>query len=317
MTKLSNSNPENIYAKINLVKTSRFGKLDILGIGLTIALVAIAYGGYRFWESNKSQDEMIAKFKESVQSLNLNLATAKKENTDLAEALTNEQNKNQLYETQIKDISNVVGELSGTVGILKKLSQTDPELLKKYSKVYFLNENYIPIPLGVIDTQYLYDQKRPQQFQGNALPFLQRMLEAAKSENVSLKIVSAYRSFGEQTTVKSGYKVVYGAGTANQFSADQGYSEHQLGTAVDLTSSEIKEVFTSFDKTKTYKWLKENAHRFGFVLSYPPNNSYYQFEPWHWRFVGVALATKLHDENKYFYDMPQREIDGYLVNLFD
>lgn len=299
------------------MKNSKFRKIDILGICLTIALVAIAYGGYRFWESNQAVNATISKLESSVQNLNTDLATAQKENTDLTEALTNEQNKNQIYEAQIKSISGVVGELSGTVGILKKLSQTDPELLKKYSKVYFLNENYIPTPLGVINPTYLSEKNRPQQFQANALPFLEKLLESAKAENLSLKVVSAYRSFGEQVAVKSGYKITYGAGTANQFSAEQGYSEHQLGTAADFTSDEIKEVFTNFEKTKTYKWLKENAHRFGFVLSYPPNNSYYQFEPWHWRFVSVALATKLHSENKYFYDLPQRDIDTYLVNIFD
>ncbi|MEK7495870.1 MAG: D-alanyl-D-alanine carboxypeptidase family protein, partial [Patescibacteria group bacterium] len=64
-------------------------------------------------------------------------------------------------------------------------------------------------------------------------------------------------------------------------------------------------------------WLTENAYKYGFILSYPKQNTYYRFEPWHWRFVGVALATKLHDGNKYFYDLSQREIDQYLVSIFD
>ncbi|MEK9173171.1 MAG: D-alanyl-D-alanine carboxypeptidase family protein, partial [Patescibacteria group bacterium] len=85
----------------------------------------------------------------------------------------------------------------------------------------------------------------------------------------------------------------------------------------DFNSLETKEVFLGFEKTNSYKWLTENAYQYGYVLSYPPNNIYYQFEPWHWRFVGVALATKLHNDNKYFYDFPQREIDEYLVNIFD
>ena len=117
--------------------------------------------------------------------------------------------------------------------------------------------------------------------------------------------------------MKSTYKFTYGSGTANAFSADQGYSEHQLGTTVDFTTEAIGGAFAGFDKTSAYTWLNENAYRYGFVLSYPKNNTYYVFEPWHWRFVGVALATRLHSENRNFYDLDQREIDQYLISLFD
>jgi hypothetical protein len=53
------------------------------------------------------------------------------------------------------------------------------------------------------------------------------------------------------------------------------------------------------------------------VLSYPKNNKYYIYEPWHWRYVGVSLATWLHDNGKYLYDVDQREIDEYLLTIFD
>jgi len=110
--------------------------------------------------------------------------------------------------------------------------------------------------------------------------------------------------------------VTYGSG-ANQFSADQGYSEHQLGTSVDFTIPANGAMFSKFESDPAYSWLVENAHKYGFTLSYPKGNAYYKFEPWHWRFVGVALATHLHNENKYFYDLVQREIDVYLIKLFD
>ena len=135
-----------------------------------------------------------------------------------------------------------------------------------------------------------------------------------------MKIASAYRSFGYQGTLKSDYKTTFGSG-ANAFSADQGYSEHQLGTAVDVTTTKIGDNFSSatkgFDGSDGYKWLAENAYKYGFVLSYPKGNTYYVYEPWHWRFVGVALATRLHNEKKNFYDLDQREIDGYLALMFD
>ena len=112
--------------------------------------------------------------------------------------------------------------------------------------------------------------------------------------------------------------MTYGAGTANSFSAEQGYSEHQLGTAVDFVTSENGYYLTtSFENTKTFKWLQENAYKYGFILSYPKGNTYYQYEPWHWRFVGKDLARKLHRDEKTFYSMDQRDIDRYIGKLFD
>jgi D-alanyl-D-alanine carboxypeptidase len=210
-----------------------------------------------------------------------------------------------------------VGAISGTVGVLEKLSKTDPELLQKYSRVYFLNEHFVPERLTEIEKPYLYTEKNPELVHALVWPHLKSMIDAASSSGVTLYIKSAYRSFDEQKAIKVGYTVVYGAGTANTFSADQGYSEHQLGTTADFLTKGLGGELDGFDKTPAYLWMQENAHRYGFVLSYPKNNSYYIFEPWHWRYVGVQLATFLHNQNKHFYDLEQRQIDEYLVNIFD
>ncbi len=244
----------------------------------------------------------------AVREFEESLSHSKNENVNLSTTLTNEQSKNTLFETQIKAIS-------GTVGVLKKLSETDKELLQKYSKVYFLNENYIPSHLTFIDQKYIYKKDKPLQIHTNVYPFLSMLLDAAMATNTPFQIISAYRSFAEQASLKTNYKITYGAG-ANKFSADQGYSEHQLGTTLDFTTSALGITFTSFAKTSAYSWLRDNAYKYGFVLSYPKDNAYYQFEPWHWRFVGIQLATKLHAENLHFYDLSQREIDSYLVSIF-
>lgn len=229
-------------------------------------------------------------------------------NANLSSWLASEQIKNEFFAQQISGIQ-------GTVNTLEKLSKTDEELLQKYSKVYFLNEHYVPLNLSVIDKKYTYNQDEVYQIHSNVQAYLDKILDAAQNDNVSVEIVSAYRSFGAQTSLKLGYTYTYGSG-ANQFSADQGYSEHQLGTTVDLTTTDSVP-FSKFETTQAYQWLQNNAHKYGFILSYPKNNQYYLFEPWHWRFVGVSLAAKLHDNNQYFYDLDQREIDSYLVSIFD
>jgi D-alanyl-D-alanine carboxypeptidase len=216
-----------------------------------------------------------------------------------------------------EEVSSKVVELSGSVLTLEKLSKIDPELLYKYSKVFFLNEHYIPERLVAIPLTHLYIEREPESIHSHVLPHLVSLLEDAKKEGVTIYVRSAYRSFDKQRGLKGIYTVIYGAGTANQFSADQGYSEHQLGTTVDFITIGLGGQLQGFENTNAYRWLVKNAHRYGFTLSYPEGNTYYIFEPWHWRFVGVKLATDLYENGKHFYDLEQREIDKYLISLFD
>jgi LAS superfamily LD-carboxypeptidase LdcB len=210
-----------------------------------------------------------------------------------------------------------IGTISNTVGQLNKLVNTDPELLQKYSKTYFLNEHYVPTEIKNIDASFVLVKDKSLQIHAQVASRLDDLLSDARDYGFHLGVVSAYRTFGEQSILKSTYKFSYGAGTANQFSAEQGYSEHQLGTTVDFVTPETADTLDGFDKTIEFVWLMKNAYRYGFILSYPDKNPYYKYEPWHWRFVGLALAKKLHDDNQYFYEMDQREINTYLGNIFD
>jgi D-alanyl-D-alanine carboxypeptidase len=221
-----------------------------------------------------------------------------------------EKKKNDKFEDQIKEISSTVGDLD-------KLSKTDEELLEKYSKVYFLNENYIPSDLSSIDNEWKYTESKDLELHSKVIPFFNKMEEAAKEDGVNLWVVSSYRSFGTQAGLKQSYLMTYGSG-ANAFSADQGYSEHQLGTTIDFTTDGMGGgLVTSFEATPAFAWLEENAYKYGFVLSYPKENSYYIYEPWHWRFVGKDLAADLHEKGSHFYDWDQRDINDYLIKIFD
>lgn len=219
-------------------------------------------------------------------------------------------------EIELNDLNKKYKKLDKKTDELEKLTKTDKQLLEKYSKVYFLNEHYTPTKLATVTSEYLSDKSKSIQIHAEVYPFLEDMIKDAEDDGVVIKVVSGYRSFETQKDLKSAYAVTYGAGTANQFSADQGYSEHQLGTTVDVATPGSN-LTIAFETTKAFSWLKDYAYRYGFVLSYPKNNKYYQYEPWHWRFVGKDLARKLHKEKKYFYDYDQRNINDYLVELFD
>ncbi len=292
---------------------SKFSREAVVKFTSTLfLLVSIGFNLYMFWivrNQNLSLQNNIENYSMALQIAQAKLASTTSEKLQVADNLQKEKENTFLFQNQIQT-------LAGTVGVLEKLSKTDSELLKKYSKVYFLNENYIPPKLVSIPEQYIYEKNKKIEIHEQVWPHLQTMLESAKADGVNILIASGYRSFGTQASLKSSYKVTYGSG-ANKFSADQGYSEHQLGTTLDLTTPELNGALVGFDKTPAYKWLTDNAHKYGFVMSYPKNNTYYVFEPWHYRFVSIPLATSLHNDGLHFYDLDQRVIDSYLVNFFD
>lgn len=269
---------------------------------LILAILGFSFGGYFYYG-------IASGIVQNTSDLENKILELEDRNIALIKTLKTEQQKNESFSAQI-------GQIAGTVGRLDKLSKTDEELLQKYSKIYFLNENYVPSSLASIPADLIFEKNKTIQIHSKVLPYLENLIKAAESDGVSLKIISGFRSFGEQSSLKNSYSVVYGTG-ANKFSADQGYSEHQLGTTLDFTTSELGAGFTGFGKTSAYQWLLSNAYKYGFILSYPDGNSFYQFEPWHFRFVGKSLAERLYEERQNFYDLDQRKIDAYLINIFD
>ncbi len=308
------------------MKLSHDGIIYLLGI---IAVIGIVTSSYLAVDGkNKSTDieKLLQERNTLLQKINgaeADLALADTTNSELQEELDDlhddledladdykdERNRNEDFEDQIRS-------LSGTLGDLDKLAKIDKELLEKYSKVYFLNENFVPSRLKEIDSQYIQDGKKDQYFHAEAIDHLEDMFDEAEDDDIDLKIVSAYRSFDEQTELKGQFTQVYGSG-ANTFSADQGYSEHQLGTTLDITTPSVGGTYASFGETEAFEWLTKNAYKYGFILSYPKDNEFYIYEPWHWRFVGKDLAKDLHRRDDTFYDLEQRELDEYLLELFD
>lgn len=286
------------------------------GIFVLGTLGGLGYLGYQNYQLTQQKTALEAElavtkqeYASTSQSLSNNIQT-------LQQLLMVTQEDVQAKEAIVNSMQAQVEAMSGTLGTLKKLANTDRELLRKYSRVYFLNENYIPPHLTRILDVYVHEPAKEKSIATEVWPFLQRLLDDAIAAQVDIRVASAYRSYETQNKLKSAYTVTYGSG-ANKFSADQGYSEHQLGTTVDFTTVKLNGNSTNFEKTPAYAWLTENAYKYGFVLSYPKKNAYYIFEPWHWRFVGKNLALKLHNENKNFYDLTQNEIDEYLITIFD
>ena len=134
---------------------------------------------------------------------------------------------------------------------------------------------------------------RPVRLAPAAAVALQEMIVAAESEDVQLQIVSGYRSADYQAgllrdKLRRGMKL----DSALQINTAPGYSEHQSGCAVDLTTPHSIAADESFARTRAYAWLTRHAGGYGFHLSYPQNNPHgIEFEPWHWRYVANSAAA--------------------------
>jgi LAS superfamily LD-carboxypeptidase LdcB len=298
-----------LFGGITVVSIGIAGYIGYLNQQKTIEITSLQQKHDTLVDITASSSAALEAASSTIAALTNQLINLGVEYDELATTYSGELDRNDNFQKQIRKIS-------GTVEDLDKLSKTDEELLQKYSKVYFLNEHYVPESLSDITPTYVYDESRTFQLHSKVVPSLEKMAEAAKADGVDLWVTSAYRSFQTQAQLKGQYLVTYGSG-ANTFSADQGFSEHQLGTTVDFTTKGLGGGLNGFEGTPAYTWLKENAHNYGFVLSYPENNAYYVFEPWHWRYVGDKLAKDLNRSGASFYDWDQRKIDGYLISVFD
>jgi D-alanyl-D-alanine carboxypeptidase len=109
---------------------------------------------------------------------------------------------------------------------------------------------------------------------------------------------SAYRSYSSQVSVYNGWVASLGQAGADKTSARPGYSEHQTGLAIDVSSLPAECALQAcFGDTAQGQWLAANAWSYGFTLRYPQGKTPvtgYEYEPWHYRYVGLALAAELH-----------------------
>lgn len=128
-----------------------------------------------------------------------------------------------------------------------------------------------------------------------------RMANAMQAEGQGTLIVqSGYRSYYSQKSILAAKIKSIGKTEALKLVAKPGYSEHQTGLAVDFAAKGVSTLQVSFAKTKAGVWLAANSYKYGFVLRYPKGKTAitgYNFEPWHFRYVGVGLATAMHDQN--------------------
>jgi len=170
------------------------------------------------------------------------------------------------------------------------------EIYTLVNKYNYLEDDFVPSDLVTVSYDYAINNT---QLNKTALENFILMSEAANKENINFKITTAYRDYNFQSILYNNYLRKDGKELADTYSARPGYSEHQLGYSFDLTNTNYS-TFEEFENTNEYKWLLENAHKYGFILRYPKDKEYitgYQFESWHYRYVGIPIATYIYENN--------------------
>jgi D-alanyl-D-alanine carboxypeptidase len=170
-----------------------------------------------------------------------------------------------------------------------------PVLVNKGNK---LPDHYQPSDLVYPDIPFTFEQKaEKRKMRTEAGAAIEKLFAGAKQQGVYLLGVSAYRSHASQTALFNHYVNQDGYAAASTYSAVPGTSEHETGLAIDVTGGDGKcAAEDCFGGTEEATWLQEHAAEYGFIIRYPKGKDSitgYQYEPWHLRYVGKAIAKEI------------------------
>ncbi len=163
------------------------------------------------------------------------------------------------------------------------------------NKHNYLKEDYVPENLKSLSSTYALSNMKMVEEAANAFESLSK---DASKENYKIIAMSTYRSYEYQVDLYNKYVKSDGKDAADTYSGRPGNSEHQTGLAVDVYNQ--TETYTNFEKTEEYDWMQENAYKYGFILRFPKdkeNETGYEFESWHYRYVGKDIAKYIHKHN--------------------
>lgn len=202
------------------------------------------------------------------------------------------------------------GELDEALDVeTENATQTEGEEMPVFSaddwRLILINQqNSIPddytVTLGNITGNLKCDER--------IIEALSEMLQAAKEDGIGLIVCSPYRDMKRQEYLfnrkinlymNKGFSYMEAYRLASEYVMVPGASEHQLGLALDIVCGEYTNLDEGFADTEAGKWLAEHSCEHGFILRYPLGKEYItgvEYEPWHFRYVGVEAATVIMEE---------------------
>lgn len=188
-----------------------------------------------------------------------------------------------------------------------KRIENQHDLLILVNKYNYLDKDFVPKNLVGLS-----NKKSAKMVKVAADAYENLIIGALSDNNLSICATSAYRDYNWQKSLYDGYVSKNGKAKADTYSARPGYSEHQTGLAVDIMNTKNYGTGTRLSKSD-YNWLKNNVHKYGFIIRYPENVTNitgYINETWHLRYVGVDIATDIFNKKLTFeeyYDLYIKE----------
>ena len=191
---------------------------------------------------------------------------------------------------------------------LTHYAETDPvenqgSIEMNVNKHYYLSSDYVP---GSLETMSVVYATKGLTLNSEAYEALKLMCDDIQNVEGEVKMrmyaSSAYRDYAYQEDLYNSYVNRYGEEEADTIAARPGHSEHQTGLTVDMAST-ANGGLSKFGDSPEYQWMLTNAHKYGWIERYPQGKedlTGYSAEPWHWRYVGVELATKIYNSKLTF-----------------
>ena len=170
---------------------------------------------------------------------------------------------------------------------------SDPLVIVNKNNI--LPNDYIPLQLEMIDPEFATENKF---LVHDAKIAFENLSRDAKVLGYQIIAVSAYRDYHYQEKLYHDYVNDKGQQYADNCSARPGHSEHQTGLAIDVMGS--NQDYNLFEESIEFSWMKENAHKYGFIMRYPKGKEKrtgFKYEPWHYRYVGIEKATHIYEKN--------------------
>ena len=235
--------------------------------------------------------------KDYIVNFLLNLINEKYYKKDNLERYVNYYSKNNNL-TSKEIVTNVNSNLDTPFYENYESTDTSKDTLMIVNKHYKIENNYKPDNLVTVLSEHGY----PNKIRADVYEEFKKMYNAAKNDNVSIFIASPYRSYSDQNALYTYYVNTDGKQNADTYSARPGFSEHHTGLAMDLIPEYGLDLDT-FENSDGFKWMQENAYKYGFILRYPKDKEYitgYIYEPWHYRYVGISAATTIKNEGLTF-----------------
>ncbi len=314
-------------------------KILLLTITAIFAISSLSCSSTELYKQKNNKKKYISKTKEKPNNtikpeneeqpnnkkINKNKKTIKTENTiknqNIKNKPKNQKNNNETLNKSIQSklLLNYTGKKwsKALENEMKKIDFSDynfdinrPKLIKNVNSIYvlvnkanYLPQNFAPINLVRPKTKYMGGGNRFY-LREIAAKNIDKLISTAKKNGIVINTVSSYRTIAYQKILFNSYAQRDGIENANKYSAKAGFSEHHTGLCSDVSSPSMNySLGQNYGNTKEGIALKNNAHKFGFIIRYPKNKDKftgYTYEPWHLRYVGVELATYLHETNLSF-----------------